>query len=305
MPDTLAIPDTPEVATGELDNDYLLISRWLKEHAESTREEYARDVSRFLSYVDVGLRGVTLGHLQSWRDHLEEDLAASTVKRKLAAVKSLLSFGAETQYLSHNVGAALTMPTPNADRTRRTLSQSALEQVLAEADTLRNHTLLHLLYASGGRVSDLEGLTWGDLSPRDDVGGQVRFLGKGDKARTVTLPEETWALLEALRGEHGPEEPVFCSREGGPLSKSQMWRVVKQCATAAGIEVEEGTSNVSPHWFRHAHATQALKNGADLELVRDTLGHESIRTTQEYLHARPEESSSQYLGGLDTENPEE
>jgi integrase/recombinase XerD len=88
--------------------------------------------------------------------------------------------------------------------------------------------------------------------------------------------------------------------------------VVKQAATRAGVKLtkktdaegdvkrgENGdpvmTSKVSPHWFRHAHASHALQKGADLELVRETLGHESIETTKTYLHAQPGKSSSYYV----------
>jgi site-specific recombinase XerD len=84
---------------------------------------------------------------------------------------------------------------------------------------------------------------------------------------------------------------VFPSRKGGePLTDSGIWRIVKQAAQRAGIEVP-----VSPHWLRHAHASHALDRGAPIHLVQVTLGHASITTTGRYLHARPKESSSKFL----------
>ena len=77
----------------------------------------------------------------------------------------------------------------------------------------------------------------------------------------------------------------------GPLSRSQLWRIVRKAARAAGIK-----EDVSPHWFRHAHASHALDRGAPAHLVQQTLGHQSLATTSRYAHARPDDSSGQYLG---------
>jgi site-specific recombinase XerD len=107
----------------------------------------------------------------------------------------------------------------------------------------------------------------------------------------VLLTVATWRELEATRGDAGPDEPVFASQKGGPLSPVQAWRVVKAAAKRAGIE-----GDVSPHWLRHAHASHALDRGAPIHLVQATLGHADLRTTSKYTHARPTDSSSRYLG---------
>ena len=94
----------------------------------------------------------------------------------------------------------------------------------------------------------------------------------------------------ALRGDD-PNAPVFPSRKkGGHLNPASAWRIVKKAAAQAGID-----GNVSPHWLRHAHASHALERGAPVALVRDTLGHSSVSTTNGYLHARPNDSSARYL----------
>lgn len=309
-----------------IEGDRILVERWLAEKSSRTQDEYATDLEQFVDYVDLPLRYVTLGHLQDYRVHLaDKGYATSTQARKLSAIKSLFTFGTKLRYFAHNVGAALSIPNVRNDRAQRILSESELWAILRDETDLRNHVLLRMFYASGGRLSDLEDLRWKDVQERPDLegpdaqaGGQVTFHGKGGKTRTVALYSKVWRLIKALRrNERGdgygePNDPVFRSQKGGPLSRTQMWRVVKKAAVRAGVKVtpktdddgrevrdQDGntiyTSEVSPHWFRHAHASHALQKGADIELVRETLGHESIETTKTYLHAKPEKSSGYYV----------
>ncbi|MCX5985045.1 MAG: tyrosine-type recombinase/integrase, partial [Chloroflexi bacterium] len=91
-------------------------------------------------------------------------------------------------------------------------------------------------------------------------------------------------------GSLNPDAPVFRSRNGVPLGIKQVWRIVRRAAIEAGL-----TAKVSPHWLRHAHASHALDRGAPIHLVRDSLGHSSIATTNRYLHARPTEHSERFL----------
>ncbi len=304
----------------------MLVQRWLAEKSAQTQEEYSRDIEQFVGFVDLPLRYVTLGHLQEYREHLKsQDYARSSRKRKLSAVKSLFTFGTKLRFFAHNVGAALSTPTVRNDRAERILSEADLWAILRDEKDLRNHVLLRLFYASGGRISDLEDLRWRDLKDRPDLegpngrsGGQVTFFGKGGKTRAVTLYSKVWSLIIRLRddekaeGYGAPDDPVFRSQVGGCVSRTQIWRIVKKAATRAGVKLTQKTdaegalkrnedgdpikvSEVSPHWFRHAHASHALQKGADLELVRETLGHESIETTKTYLHAQPGKSSSYYV----------
>jgi integrase/recombinase XerD len=318
--------NAPDDGGSAIESDQTLVRRWLAEKSAGTQDEYARDLRQFVNHVDLPLRYVTLGHLQEYREHLaEQGYATATQKRKLSAVKSIFTFGTELRYFAHNVGAALSTPRARQERAQRILSESDLWAILRDEKNLRNHVLLRLFYASGGRVSDIEDLRWRDLKDRPDLegpnghpGGQVTFYGKGDKTRAVTLYSKVWSLVVRLNDEEqkagygAPDDPVFRSQKGGCLSRTQIWRIVKKAATRAGIKLTEKTrsdgvvkrdedgepimvSEVSPHWFRHAHASHALQKGADLELVRETLGHESIETTKTYLHAQPGKSSSYYV----------
>ena len=318
--------NAPDDGGTAIESDQTLVRRWLAEKSSGTQDEYARDLEQFVDFVDLPLRYVTLGHLQDYRDHLaDQNYATATQKRKLSAVKSLFTFGTELRYFAHNVGAALSTPQARQKRAQRILAESDLWAILRDEKNLRNHVLLRLFYASGGRVSDIVDLQWRDLKDRPDLqgadgrpGGQVTFYGKGGKTRAVTLYSKVWGLIVRLNEEESeagygnPEDPVFRSQKGGGLSRTQIWRIVKKAATRAGIKLTEKTrsdgvvkrdedgepvmvSEVSPHWFRHAHASHALQKGADLELVRETLGHESIETTKTYLHAQPGKSSSYYV----------
>lgn len=318
--------NAPDDTNSAINSDEMLVRQWLSGKSPGTQEEYARDLEQFINFVDLPFRYVTLGHLQAYREHLaDQGYAVATRKRKLSAVKSIFTFGTELRYFAHNVGAALSTPKVRNNRAERILSESDLWAILRDEKDLRNHVLLRLFYASGGRVSDVEDLRWRDLKDRPDLegpdgrpGGQVTFYGKGGKTRAVTLYSKVWSLIVRLHSEEkaagygSPDDPVFRSQKGGCLSRTQIWRIVKKAATRAGIKLTEKTrsdgtakrdedgepimtSEVSPHWFRHAHASHALQKGADLELVRETLGHESIETTKTYLHAQPGKSSSYYV----------
>ncbi len=119
------------------------------------------------------------------------------------------------------------------------------------------------------------------------IGRGLTVYGKGGKTRHVLLSSGTWDALTAIRDEAGDDAPVFVSRTGGPLSRTQAFRIVRAAAKRASVD-----KDVSPHWLRHAHASHALDRGAAVHLVQATLGHSSVATTGRYLHARPTESSS-------------
>ena len=155
----------------------------------------------------------------------------------------------------------------------------------------RDKAILRLLYEAAVRVSELCGLTWADVKPNVKVGGQVTVHGKGDKVRSVAISKVAYEALLELRHGADYDEPVFLSRQGSKaISRVQVYNIVAGAARRAGIDGE-----VSPHWLRHSHASHALDRGAPIQLVKETLGHANIVTTNNYAHARPNESSSTYL----------
>lgn len=270
-------------------SDDHVIELWLHGRSSHTQRAYRADVERFRAGAGKALVRVTLADLQQFANSLGE-LSAVSRYRCLSAVKSLLAFGYRIGYLPFDVGRVLRLPSVRNSLAERILPEADLHRLLSLEPDERNRVLLLLLYASGVRRGEVAGLRWQDLQATSD-GGQITVFGKGGKTRSVQLPTSVWKQLTKLRGEVPPENPVFPSRQGGePLTDSGIWRVVKQAAQRAGIEVP-----VSPHWLRHAHASHALDRGAPIHLVQATLGHASITTTGRYLHARPKESSSKFL----------
>ena len=158
----------------------------------------------------------------------------------------------------------------------------------------RNRALLKLLYVAGLWVSEVTQLQWFSLQPRD-VGEQVLVYGKGGKTRAIKLPASLWQELQSLRGDAAIGEPVFTSRKKkGFLLEMQVNRIVKAAAKRVpGVE-QTVADTVSPH-LRYAHTSHAMDRGAPVHLIKETLGHANIATTERYLHARPTDSSSLYL----------
>src|SRR5579885_1236998 len=279
--------------------DELVIRLWLAGRPATTQAAYRADLAQLSAFTGVSLKQLNLLHLQQYVERLSEELAPATVARRISAVKSLLTFAQKSGYTTFNVGAALRSPKVEEKLAERIMSESQVHRMLALEENPRNHAILRLLYNAGLRVSELCALTWNDVQDRGEMGGQIRALGKGAKERYILISAETYQELVALKGDVLDFAPVFASRKktnGGQLTRGQINRIVEQAAIRAGIATYQETNSagelvtrslVSPHWLRHAHASHAIEKGAPLPLVRDTLGHASIATTNKYTHARP------------------
>jgi integrase/recombinase XerD len=190
-----------------------------------------------------------------------------------------------------NVGAPFQTPAAPVALADRIASEEAVLKVIYGEHNPRNAVFLRVLYFAGLRVSEACGLRWRDLQPAADGAGQITVFGKGGKTRVVLVSAAVWDALQKLRGTAGPDAAVFRSRtRGGHLNVSQARRIVYAGANRAGLDL-----NLSPHWFRHAHASLALDRGAPIHLVQQTLGHSSVDTTGRYQHARPKDSSGRFL----------
>ena len=286
-----------QALTSELDRDPEFIELWLHGRPEHTQVAYRREIEQFKAFVGKQLPLVTLADLQAYEDSLMH-LAPASRNRALAAIKSALSFGVKMNYLPTNVGLLVKLKKPENRLAERIMSVQAMEDILRLETDKRNHALLTLLYYGGRRVSEVCNLTWRNLQERDES-GQIAVYGKGNKTRYVLLDADTWREVWALRSHAPLDAYVFPSRQAHSragkqstrLDESRVHQIVRAAADRAGISI----GNVSPHWFRHAHATHAIKAGAPITLVKETLGHESIETTAKYTHVLPNESSSLYL----------
>jgi integrase/recombinase XerD len=145
-----------------------------------------------------------------------------------------------------------------------------------------------MLYYSGFRVSELVGLRWLQFTSKSQ-GTQITVKGKGGRVRTVMIRNDVYAELRNICY-NMEDEYVFRSirRKGTHLS-------VRQVETIVAAESKNAGFPINPHKFRHGHASHSLKNGADLKLIQDNLGHRSIATTEIYLQVDPEDSSGLYL----------
>jgi integrase/recombinase XerD len=195
------------------------------------------------------------------------------------------------EYVRRNPFKLIQRPKYKKDLSDRILTPEEVDRLINGAITIRDKMLIRLLLYSGGRVTEVLSAKWSDLVEREG-GGQITLFGKDGITRAVLIPSPFWDELNQFRGHQ--REYVFRGGRGScdgtkPINRKSAWYIVSQAAKRAKL------GNVSPHWLRHAHATEALENGAPLHLLKESLGHRSIATTAKYLHTRPMESSSNYL----------
>jgi integrase/recombinase XerD len=265
-----------------------LVEMWLFGRSPRTIDVYRRYTHRFLSYVNKPLHLVTLADMQGWQQTLS-GMAPNSQRIAIAAVKSFLKFAQNAGVLEVNLGVLMRAPKGKDALTERILTEAEVAALMACETDERNLLILRLLYIAGLRVTELCTLKWSDTVPRGET-GQITVQGKGGKVRTILLPTTLWTQLQQLRVGVSVSDPVFRSKNGKPLDRIRIFRIVKAAAKRAGIN-----ENVSPHWLRHAHASHSLDHGAPLHLTQRTLGHSRIGTTERYLHVRPNDSSAMYL----------
>jgi integrase/recombinase XerD len=270
---------------------HLRVERALSPHTVSA---YGRDLAGFVAFASE--RGVSeparidLGLVSGWLGSLgRAGQSPRTAARKLSAARGLVRFLLREGEISED-------PTRLAARPRlgrrlpRPLSQNEMIRLIETPDITsergrRDRAMLSVAYAAGLRVSELVGLTLGDVDLRRGV---VSVLGKGNKRRLVPLGEVALAHLEAYlaaRTEPSRARPdvLFPSPRGGPLTRQGFWKIVGQHARAAGIP-----AHVHPHRLRHSFATHLLTGGADLRSVQTLLGHAHVVTTEVYTHVSRE-----------------
>lgn len=260
---------------------------WLSELALKTRIAYQRDLDAFCSFVSKPLAGVTPLDVMRWRHQLMG--SPNYVARRLSAVRSLFAFATSVGSIEANPALMVKRPRHQSSVAARTLTPQEVRSVIAAARVRkRDYLVLHILYASGLRVSELCEIRADDVL---DEGGPLRIVvrGKGDKVRVVTLDRRTSGLLRRHTKIKRSGTMLLESR-ARRISSSTVWRIVRRAAEEAGVRAP-----VSPHWFRHAHASHALARGCDLVTVRDSLGHSSLAVTSIYAHAVYRRSPADFI----------
>lgn len=226
---------------------------------------------------------------------LREDkgYSAATIARKMAAVKSLFHYLVRRGTITQNPAADLGSPEVKKPLPRA-ISVSDVGRLMSQADKktspegLRDSAMLHLLYATGMRVTELVTLNLGNL---DLEGGTVRCLGRGARTRELPIDERTLRAVKtylqrgrpALMRSGSSEVALFLNHRGQRLTRQGFWLIMKAVARDSGVK-----DDVTPHTLRHSFATHRLRDGLTLPRLRELLGHANISTTQIYTQVKLE-----------------
>lgn len=259
----------------------------------NTISAYRGDLSRYLEFLHA--RGVTDPSALSQDDVVSfvSSLVGSprTLNRRLSTIRSFHKFLVEENVLRSDPSANVDPPRV-PDRLPKALRidqvQTLLEHITGDDPvSIRDRALLELLYATGCRVSEAITLAVDDVI---DTGGgaldAIRVTGKGDRQRVVPLGSHARDAIEAWlvrgrpalqKGARGSGPKLFLGVRGGPLSRQNAWLIITERAEAAGL-----AGLVSPHTLRHSCATHLIQGGADVRVVQELLGHQSVTTTQIY-----------------------
>lgn len=271
------------------ETDRELIRYWISQKSPTTKNTYLMVARQFLAFTGKDLKDVMLDDILLWLESFQLRKASqNTINNKLAAIKSLFSFGVKTGYLETNPAALIKTPKPKDALNERLLVEEEVRRLIEAAHEGRERTLLKLLYLLGLRVSELVGLNWSDFKETDS-GAVVTVFGKGSRTRSLLVDSPLWLEIQALP-RSDKTSAVFLSRFENRLDRHAIHRMIKAAATRAGIN-----PHTSAHWLRHAHACHSLKHGAGIDLLMKSLGHSSLAVTSRYLHVQPSECSSKFI----------
>ncbi|MHB1341615.1 MAG: site-specific tyrosine recombinase XerD [Coriobacteriia bacterium] len=282
---------------------YLAIERG---SSPNTVAAYRRDLTRYqTTLADRAVASPATARRDDVTDHVrrlrEAGLAASSIERNVAAIKSFHRFLVREGVTAENPTAALPLPKVPA-RLPESVSIEDIERLLSQPFPVdpagyRDRAILEVLYGCGLRVSELIGL---DTTAFDLDAGLVRVFGKGSKERLVPVGGAAGRALRDylahgrpyLRAKKASVRPdpaaVFLNRRGQRLSRQSVFGIVRTYGGRTGLELH-------PHTLRHSFATHMLQGGADLRALQEMLGHADISTTQIYTHVDRTHIMEEYL----------
>lgn len=270
--------------------DYLRIERGLSKNAiDSYRHDVLKLYGLLQSHGELPSPvSVSQDQVLAAVYEAAKTINARSQSRFISGLKSFFNYLIFEKYREDNpvdlvetpkLGRALppTLSTQEIDKLVAAIDRSSLEGQ-------RNVAIIETLYGCGLRVSELIGLQLSNLFFEE---GFIKVLGKGNKERYVPLNPHTEKFLKVYINEVRPlqkpkeeaSDTVFLNRRGSGLTRAMIFTIVKQLAAAIHLQ-----KNISPHSFRHSFATHLLENGADLRVIQQLLGHESITTTEIYMH---------------------
>jgi integrase/recombinase XerD len=269
---------------------YLNIERGLSKHSIIA---YSNDVSKLISYLEniqlsVSPIEIKKDIIHQFIYEVAKVVNPRSQSRIISGLRSFFDYLVFENYRDDNPTSLL--ETPKLGRKLPdTLSEKEIDLIIAQIDLShpqgeRNRAMFETLYASGLRVTELITLKISDLFFEE---GFIRVLGKGNKQRFVPINKQSQKYITTYINQirvHIPsqkdyEDTLFLNRRGKQLSRNMVFMILKDLVHKAGIN-----KIVSPHTFRHSFATHLLENGADLRAIQVMLGHESITTTEIYMH---------------------
>ena len=266
---------------------YLKIERAMSAHTTSS---YLHDIQAFLTWYQetVGGEGLSSVNSEDIQNYFKErnDLSKRSQARLLSALRSFFTWAVQEELVSANPCDGVDMPKLGR-YIPSVLSVEEVDALIDSTDTstltgLRDRALLEVLYGCGLRVSEAAALKRSDVFEKEAF---VRVIGKGNKQRLVPIGEPALEAIDAYLAlrpssfDSVLDDVIFHNRFSKPLSRISIFKMIKQQALLAGIRKE-----ISPHTLRHSFATHLVENGADLRVVQEMLGHESILTTEIYTH---------------------
>jgi len=273
---------------------------WLKKYVEFLKLEkslslnsvsaYLSDLQKLIDYVGDSkeLISLTLADLEDFFCQLRDiGVGARSQARILSGIKSFYKFLIIEDYIQNDPTELIDSP-KLGKYLPEVLSLNEIDAIITGIDLSvkegqRNKAMLETLYSCGLRVSELVQLKISHCYFKEEY---IMVEGKGSKQRLVPISHKAiheiqlWFLdRNKLTVQKGSEDYVFLNRRGAGLSRSMIFRIIKDQAALVGIQ-----KNISPHTFRHSFATHLLEGGANLRVIQQMLGHESIQTTEIYTH---------------------
>src|SRR6056297_58385 len=269
---------------------YLKLERGL---SDNSIKNYVLDIDKLIQFLhDHKLKDLPTAIEKSTVQQVIYEVAKVVKPRSQARIisglKSFFNYLAFEDYRVDNPMDLIDSPKIGR-KLPDTLSENEINQLIGAIDLSkpegeRNRAMLETLYGCGLRVSELIGIRLSDLYFEEDF---IKVTGKGDKQRFVPISAINKKYINIYRKEirvhltikDGFQDTLFLNRRGKQLTRAMIFTIVKNLATK--IELKK---NISPHTFRHSFATHLLANGADLRAIQQMLGHESITTTEVYMH---------------------
>lgn len=269
---------------------YLKIERGL---SKNTIENYTFDIERLCNYLNqhaIAISPIKISEetLQQFIHHIAKEVNPRSQSRIISGLKSFFSYLIFEDYRQDNPLELIEAPRIGR-KLPDTLSLAEIDALIEAVDLSsdsgeRNRTIIETLYSCGLRVSELVSLKISDLFFDE---GFIKITGKGNKQRFVPISPLTQKYIELYRNtvrnqmsiQKGFEDTLFLNRRGKQLTRAMIFTIIKDLAVKINLN-----KNISPHTFRHSFASHLLENGADLRSIQLMLGHESITTTEIYVH---------------------